>query len=153
MKIDGIEGQVTQQEHRNWIELKALGWGLGRIIRTKTGSANNREASVPGFSSIKVTKLFDNSSYNFFKESVQTRAITTKIDFTTTGSPSVVYASYVLSNCILAGYGSLTDGKRHIEHITLNFTKIEFKFIPYDDKNMPGTPTTVSYNQATTVKS
>ena len=55
-----------------------------------------------------------------------------------------------LTNALISGYSLSSGGDRPSESISINFTKIEYKHIPYDDKNKAGTPVTVSYDLSTT---
>jgi len=43
-----------------------------------------------------------------------------------------------------------SGGDRPSESVSISFTKLEYKFIPYDDKNKAGTPISVSYDLSTT---
>ena len=58
----------------------------------------------------------------------------------------MIPALYVLGSFALV-WNTLME--RPTESISLNFTKIEFKMTPHDDKNKAGTPITVSYDLAT----
>ena len=151
VKYEGIDGEATHQDHKKWLDVGSLQWGVGRAISTPSGSTANREASEPSVSEVTITKLMDASSPKFFTEAC-TGAIgkTVKIDLVTTGSPGVTYAEYVLTNALVSAYSMSSGGDRPSESISISFTKLEFKFTPYDDKNKAGTPTTVSYDISTT---
>jgi len=154
MDFDGIKGEATQQDHKKWSDVLSLSWGAGRAISTTAGSSQNREASEPHLSDVSIVKLFDASSPKLFTESCAgNEGETVKIDLTTTGSPSVVFCTYTLTNALIGSYSVNTSGDRPTESISISYTKMEFKFTPYDDKNKAGTPTTVSYDLATTKKS
>jgi type VI secretion system secreted protein Hcp len=151
IKYEGIDGEATHDTHKKWLDVSSLQWGVGRAISTPSGSTANREASEPSVSEITITKLMDASSPKFFVEAV-TGAIGKKvqIDLVTTGSPGNTYATYILTNALVSAYSLSTSGDRPAEHISVSFTKIEYKFIPYDDKNKAGSPIAVSYDISTT---
>ena len=73
-----------------------------------------------------------------------------EIHLVSTGNPGNTYVEYVLTNGLISGYSISSGGDRPTESISINFTKIEFKFIPYDDKNKGGTPVTVNYDLTST---
>lgn len=151
LKYDGIDGEATHQDHKKWVDLGSMQFGVGRAISTPAGSASNREASEPSVSEIVITKTFDSSSPKFFTEACTGAAgKTVKIDLVSTGSPGATYTQYTLTNTLVSAYSVSSGGDRPSESISLSFTKIEFKFIPYDDKNKAGSPITVSYDLATT---
>lgn len=151
IKYEGIDGEATHETHKKWLDVGSMQWGVGRAIATPSGSTSNREASEPSVSEITITKLMDSSSPKFFIESC-TGGVGKKVEIhlVTTGNPGNTYASYILTNTLVSSYSMSSGGDRPQESISLSFTKIEYKFIPYDDKNKAGSPIAVSYDISTT---
>ncbi|MEO3389461.1 type VI secretion system tube protein Hcp [Mesorhizobium sp. CAU 1741] len=151
VKYDGIDGEATHDKHKKWIDVSSLQFGVGRGISTPSGSTANREASEPSISEVVVTKMLDASSSKLFVESC-TGAAGKKVEIhlVSTGSPGNTYVEYTLHNALISGYSLSTGGDRPSESISINFTKIEYKHIPYDEANKAGTPVTVSYDLAST---
>lgn len=151
IKYDGIDGEATHESHKKWLDVASLQWGAGRAIHTPSGSAANREASEPSVSEVHITKTMDSSSPKFFTEAC-TGAVGKKVQIhlVTTSNPGKTYAEYTLTNALVSSYAMNTTGDRPVETIAISFTKMEFKFIPYDNKNMPGSPISVSYDLSTT---
>jgi type VI secretion system secreted protein Hcp len=151
LKYDGIDGEATAENHTKWIDIQSVQFGIGRSIATPTGATANRESSEPSVSEIVVSKSLDSSSSKLFTESV-TGKVGKKVEIhlVSTGSPGNVYAEYTLTNALISGYSVSSGGDRPSESISINFTKIEYKFTPYDNKNDAGTPVTVSYDLSTT---
>ncbi len=150
LKYEGIDGDATHENHKKWIDVSSLQFGLGRGISTPAGSTANREATEPSVSEITITKQMDGASSKLFVESATGNVgKKVQIHLVTTGSPGNTYTEYTLTNALISGYSVSTGGDRPTESVSINFTKIEFKFLPYDDKNKAGTPVTVSYDLAT----
>jgi type VI secretion system secreted protein Hcp len=150
MKYDGINGEVTQADHTQWMEVQSFQFGVGRGISTPTGNAANRESSHASVSEVTVTKIMDSASTKIFTESVTgAGGVTVEFHFVSTGDPGLVYAQYKLEDVMISGYSLSSGGERPSESISLNFTKVEFKMTPYNDKNEAGTPVTVNYDLAT----
>lgn len=151
IKYEGIDGEATHETHKKWLDVGSLQWGVGRAISTPSGSTANREASEPSVSEVTISKMMDASSPKFFVESV-TGAVGKKVEIhlVTTGSPGVTYAEYVLTDALVSAYSMSSGGDRPSESISISFTKMEYKFIPYDNKNKAGTPISVSYDISTT---
>lgn len=150
LKYEGIDGEATHQDHKKWIDIHSLQFGIGRGISSPVGSASNREASEPSVSEITVSKLMDAASPKLFTESATgSTGKEVKIDLVTTGSPGLTYVTYTLTNALVSGYSISSGGDRPSESVSINFTKIEYKFTPNDDKNAQGTPVTVAYDLAT----
>lgn len=151
MKFGKIDGEATHDKHQKWIDIGSLQFGVGRGISTPSGSTANREASEPSISEVVVTKQLDKASSKLFTESCTGDAgAEVQIHLVSTGSPGNTYVEYKLYNALISGYSLSSGGDRPSESISINFTKIEYKHTPYDEKNEPGTPVTVSYDLATT---
>jgi type VI secretion system secreted protein Hcp len=151
LQIDGIQGDATQEQHRKWMDIEAIHWNVARNLNTAAGRASNREASEPTISEIVLTKISDSSSTKLFQEAVTgTSGKRATIHLVTTGSPGETYIEYVLTNTLVANYSIDSNGDRPLETIKLNFTKLEVKYIPYDDNNKPQSPMIASYDLATT---
>jgi len=151
LQIDGIEGDATHQEHRKWMDIEAIHWDVSRNMNTSAGSAANREASEPTISEVILTKVSDSSSTKLFKEACSGRTgKRATIHLVTTGDPGETYIEYQLTNTLIASYSIDSNGDRPLETVKLNFTKMEVKYIPFDDNHTPQSPMIASYDLATT---
>jgi type VI secretion system secreted protein Hcp len=154
MKFAGIDGQTTAKGHEKWIELNSLQFGVGRGISAPTGSSANREASAPSVSEIVVTKLTDATSPLFFQESVVGKGKTVNVHFVRTSADQLeTYLELTLTNTLVSGYSVSSGGDAPSESISLNFTKIEVKYTPYNADHSKGTPVPAAYDMATATKS
>lgn len=154
LKLEGIDGNATHADHQKWLDVGSLQWGVGRAISTPAGSSANREASEPSISEVSITKEMDASSPHFMIEAcVGDKGKKCEIHLVSTGSPGRTYATYVLTNTLVSGYSMSSGGDRPSETISLNFTKIEYKYIPSGDANDLGSPIAVGYDLSTTKKS
>lgn len=150
LKYDGIDGDVTEDKHKKWIEINSLQFGIGRSIQTPTGASENRESSHPSVSEVVVTKSMDTASSKLFTESVTGEGKKVEIHLVSTSkNVSNVYAEYTLTNSMISGYSVSSGGDRPSESISINFTKIEYKVTPLGLNNEPGTPVAVSYDLST----
>ena len=153
VKYEGIDGDATHQDHKKWIDVESLQWGAGRAIMTPTGRVMGREASEPSISEVTFTKTLDASSAHLFTEST-TGAAGKKVEIhlVSTGSPGDTYLTYELTNCLVSGYSVSSGGDRPSESVSVNFTKIEMKYTPYDENHKAGSPIPAGYDMATTKK-
>jgi type VI secretion system secreted protein Hcp len=152
LKIDGVEGTVTEDSHKNWIELESFQWGVGRGISTPVGRASDREASMPSISEIVVSKIMDKASINIFDLSLSdAKGKKYEIDFvktaTSAGGKNETFLHYELENCLISAY-SLSSGASSApaETISLNFTKITEKYVDYGPTNADGKGVTKGYD-------
>lgn len=144
-----IKGDVTEEKHKDWIEVNSFQWGVGRGISSPTGGSADRESSAPSISEIVVTKPTDLSSTKLLDATLQGEGKTVIIDFCKTDKANLeVYMTYTLTNTMISGYSLSSGGDRPSESLSLNFTKIEFKNIPMGQANDAASPETVAYDLA-----
>ena len=151
LKYDGIDGDATHDEHKKWITIESLQWGVGRAIATPVGSAKNREASEPSVAEVTCTKQMDTASVYLFQEACTGQAgKAVTIHLVSTGSPGQTYLEYKLTDSLVSGYSVSSGGDRPAESISINFTKVEMKYIPLEANNESGSPVTKGYDLVTT---
>lgn len=150
VQIEGIQGDATHQDHKEWLDVQHIAWGVGRGIQTTVGAAGNREASQPSLSEVTLSRITDKATPAIFYEAC-TGKVGKKvvIHFVTTGDPGDTYLEYTLSNTLISNYQMSSGGDRPTEVVGLSFTKIEVKYTPYDDQNKPKSPLAHSYDMAT----
>ena len=157
LKYDAIKkGESKAKGHegdKGWIEVGSIQFGVGRGISTPVGMSSKREASAPNVSEVVCTKLMDSTSPLIFQEALRGAAQKAQIDLVETHEEQLeTYLSMTMENCLIASYSVSSGGDRPSESFSLNFTKIEYKYTPYDDKHKPGTPVPVTYDLTTATK-
>ena len=147
MNWDGVPGDVTTSGFEKWIELTSFQWGVGRGIGSAMSGQASRESSIPSVSEIVVTKRMDGSSPGLWTDSVAGQLNTTvKIAFTTTSQGATTqFLNYELTNTGLSGYSLSSGGDMPTESLSLNFTKVVWKFTG-TDPSVSGTPVTQGYD-------
>jgi len=150
VKYGNIKGNATHEDHKDWLDVNSLQWGVGRAISTPVGSAQNREASEPQISEVTVTQVMDVASVSLFQEACTgNEGKDCVIHLVSTGKPGRTYAEFKLTNTLVSAYSMSTGGDRPSESISFNFTKFEYKHIAYDAKGK-GTPASAWYDLSTT---
>lgn len=154
VKYGAIKGSVTEQGHKEWVDVSSLQWGVGRGIGSPTGRSANRESSAPSLSEVVVSKQMDKSSFAWLQEAFKGQAVDCEIHFCSTDAGQLrTYATYKLTNCLISGYSLSSGGDRPSESISINFTKIEYLYKEYDSKNAVTDSPRVMYDLATAVTS
>jgi type VI secretion system secreted protein Hcp len=151
MQIDGIQGDVTAKGHENWIAINDFNFGVKRTLSTDPGRIADRESTRPSISEVTLIKKMDKSSPLLFSESCVGKAKpTVKIHCCQTDNSLNPYAEITLNNVIVSGYhvSSNQNASSHYPHenITLNFDKIELRYIPYDSQNQAQSPIPAGYD-------
>lgn len=151
MKYAAIDGESTTEGYAKWIEIESFQLGVGRGIGSARGTST-RESSEASVSEISVTKKSDNTSVPLIEEALYGK-LNNKVEivFTRTkagGSGVQPYLEYELNGCGVAGFSISSGGERPMESISLNFDKIQMKYLLVGDE-LAGTPKTTLYDLST----
>lgn len=148
LKIDGVNGDATHKDHKQWIDCTHLEYQIHRAMVGKVGAGITRETGTPQISEVTVFKRMDVASPGIVRLSVTGTTKKAEIHLVATGA-GYTYGEIKLTNCLVSGYSTKCDGEVPVEAVSLNFTKIEYKYTPYDDKNIASAPQSMSYDLAT----
>jgi len=133
MKFGSIDGDVTTQGYKNWIELNSFQYGVARGVSSGAGGAT-RESSAPSISEIVVTKHFDKASAKLYQDSVA-GTFDTKVEIkmnTTTKNATETFLTFELTDCGVSSYSLSSGGDNPMESLSLNFVKIMVTPTPLD---------------------
>jgi type VI secretion system secreted protein Hcp len=133
MKFGDVDGDVTTDGYKNWIELNSFQFGVARGVSSGAGGAT-RESSAPSISEIVVTKHFDKASAKLYQDSVG-GTFDTKVELkmtATTKNKVETFLTYELSDCGVSSYSLSSGGDSPMESLSLNFVKIMVTPTPMD---------------------
>jgi type VI secretion system secreted protein Hcp len=149
VKIDGVEGDVTAAGHEGWINCDSMSWGVSRAIGNPTGSAKERESTAPMVQDVSLSKAMDSATPLLFQEACVGKSKPVEIHLVQTGADQLdSYMEYKLTNALVSSYSLSSGGDRPMENFSLNFTKIESKYTPFDDEHNAGSPMSAGYDMA-----
>ncbi|MDP4025127.1 type VI secretion system tube protein Hcp [Methylobacterium sp. NEAU 140] len=141
VKFEGIDGDATEDGHKKWIAVDSFQFGVGRGISTPVGDAARRETSKPSISEVVFTKRMDAASLKLWESSlVENKGKKVEVHFTRTGDSGKldVYAQYELTNSLISGYSVSSGGESPSESVSLNFTKVMYKWVGAGADNTDG---------------
>jgi type VI secretion system secreted protein Hcp len=150
IKFDGVDGESVSVDHKDWIIIESMSWGvIGPVTGTGGGSG---KVSLQDFS---ITHRIDKASPKLFLMCATGQTIPTVTLSVTrmVGGAEVGYYKVVLKDVLISSIsgantpgagGTATSGDRPQESLSLNFTKIEFKYTPIDDVTGAQGPTETS---------
>ncbi|MCB1791760.1 MAG: type VI secretion system tube protein Hcp [Gammaproteobacteria bacterium] len=146
LHFEGLEGDVTAEGYKGWIECHSVDFGVGRSIQTATGSSSERESTAPTVSDITIVKSMDKCTPKLFEQACIGKSKLVKIDLVQTGDKLETYMSYELTNTLVSSYSVSSAGDRPTESLSFNCTKLIMKYIPFDNKHNPGSPIPAGYD-------
>jgi type VI secretion system secreted protein Hcp len=149
MKVEGIKGDVTVKGFEGYIELNSAQFGVGRGISSPTGGG--REATPPSFSEMNISKVTDGTTPALFLETVAGSGKTVDILFTRTlgTGQEVTYYAITLSDVLVSGFSQSSGGDLPSEALSLNYSKFQMTYTPYDAKGTKGIPIRAGYDLST----
>jgi type VI secretion system secreted protein Hcp len=147
MKFGDVNGDVTTEGYKSWIELNSLQFGVSRAVSSGAGGAT-RESSSPSISEIVVSKYHDSSSPKLYQDSLA-GAFDTKVQIkmtTTTKNKVETFLTYELTDCGVSSYSHSSGGDAPVESLSLNYTKIMMTPTPLDKSGQIKKGDVVTYN-------
>jgi type VI secretion system secreted protein Hcp len=132
IRIDGIEGESSDDKHRGWIEIQSFGAGHTQKISRTASSVGGASAERADFKAFEFEKLLDKASPKLALScAAGTHIDKITIDLYRAGGDKVKYMEFVMSNCMISGYTVIGDGQDTfpLESISIDYGKIEWRYI------------------------
>jgi type VI secretion system secreted protein Hcp len=147
IKFGDVEGGVTEDKHKGWIEVNSFQFGVARSVSSGAGG-QTRESTAPSISEIVVSKVNDIASPKLYEDSLAGAFDTpVTIEMTqTTKKATETYLKIELTDCGVSSYSISSGGDAPMESLSLNFTKIEYIPSPLDNKGNPKAGPKVGYD-------
>ncbi len=132
LKIDGIEGESTDDKHTNWIEV--LSFSSGGLRQSASGSASTAGGATSQraeFSDFMIVKALDKSSPKLSQACAKGTHIKEVIlEICRAGGDKVKWMEYKLGNCIVSSVKSegYSGGNETLplEVVTFNYGSIQW---------------------------
>jgi type VI secretion system secreted protein Hcp len=127
MKVDGIDGESTDQNHAGWIEILDFDFGIAQKVCINASTAGGASAERVDVSDFTVTKLLDKSSPLLALACAEGRHIDTiQIELWRAGK--VKYIAYKLTNCLISAVSTHGEGGFPEEEVSLNVGRFEITY-------------------------
>ena len=138
LKIDGVEGEATDDKHKNWIEILSFSWGLSQTA-TGAGAAGGRVADRVNVSDFSIVKTIDKASPKIMESICKgTHIKEIKLELCNMTGEKEKYAEYVLKDAIISSWrpgGSSQGGEaRPLEEVTFNPGEMKLTYVVTDQK-------------------
>jgi len=138
---DGVlKGESADPRYTGCVDITSWQWGVGRAISSGAGGGV-REASLPSFSEVTVSKAADTASLSFL-ENITGSKVFPKIELfqdkcTDCGSTRTPYIQLTMEEVLISGFSESSGGQVPSESVSLNYTKIEWCYSQQDGKVEP----------------
>jgi len=157
VKYDGVKGESSDSNHKDWMDAESVDWGVGRSITSSSSTKGDRESTNAVISDLKIARRMDSATPKLFIESCCGTGKDVIIHLTKTGagSGSDVYMEYTLKNALLSNYtvtAKAEDTGRPMETLTISFVDVEVKYTPYDEDGSASAAMAVGFDTSTNTK-
>ena len=147
LKIDGVEGESQDDKHKNDIMVMSISFG---VTNSGTGGSNlGSGASKANVQDMHFTKQVDKSSPNLFIGCCSGKHFpSATITMRKAGEKPHEYLIYKLTEVFISSFNeSAHDGGGIAqESFSLNFSKIEFAYVPQAADGTAGAKITKTYD-------
>lgn len=145
LKIEGIEGEVLDKDHQNWIQVESFSWGMSSSGRP-TGGGGGGKAQ---FLDLAIAKRLDKASPNLFLHGAQGRSIPEVVLVLRRGGSEPFQFFKITLNDVLVSSSSVSGSSVEewpSETLTLAYGKIKWSYTPQLPTGAPGQPIVTSWD-------
>ena len=140
LKIDGIDGEATEEHHKKWIMIDSFSWGVTNNVDVLGAGLTSGKAMVSGFS---FSKLTDESSPKLALYCCTGKHIkSADLHLCQSSGDRVIWLTYNFTECIVSSFavgGAPGGSDRPAESLSIHFAKWNFIYKPTDEKGLlPG---------------
>lgn len=131
LKIDGIEGESTDSNHKGWIELISYYSDMTQTVSRTASSAGGASAERVDFNGFGFTKLLDKASPLLALAcAAGTHIDTIVLELCRAGGDKLTFMQYTMRNCIISSIEtSGTHGENFpSEDLEIDFGQIEWRY-------------------------
>jgi type VI secretion system secreted protein Hcp len=138
LKIDGVDGESTDDKHKNEIALLSFSWGEAQLTPAGGGGAGAGKVAMQDF---HFTTLVNKASPRLFLacakgEHFKTAVLTVR----RAGGSPMDFLTWRLTDVLVSGYqtaGQLAGGALPADHVSLGFEKVKLEYIPVKPDGKP----------------
>lgn len=146
LKIEGIEGESTDAKHKGEIEILSWSWGASNPSSSSQGGGGGAgKVNVQDFSFVH---LYDKASPKLMESCCNGKHFQ-KVELTVrkSGGQPVEYMKVTFTDILVSSFqvgGNASSDPLPMEQVSLNFAKIEVRYLETNRDGKPGGQTTGS---------
>jgi type VI secretion system secreted protein Hcp len=151
LKIDGVDGESTDDRHKGEIEIQSFSWGASNPTSYGSGGAGSGKVH---FSDFSIMKTVDKASPQLFTkaatgEHIKEVVLTGQMQG---GNPSVFYTVKMEDVVVSSFWQTNGNGGAAMESLHFSFSKIQVEYIPMNADGTQGEAIKAGYDVKTATK-
>ena len=129
-RIDGIEGESTDEIYQGWIELLNYSVAVNQRVSSTASSAGGAGAERANFQDLSFEKALDKSTPKLALACASgTHINNIIIEVCRAGSDKIKFMEYKLTNCIISRVATESGGAFPFDKVSINYGKIQWSYI------------------------
>jgi type VI secretion system secreted protein Hcp len=142
LKIEGIDGQCTDDKHQKWIEILSYSHGISQPVSSTESRGGGRSAARCDHSPFSVVKALDKASPKLNLFCCNGNHIPSVIvELCMATGAKTKYMEYKMTDVIISsvrpGGSSSASETLPLEEVSLNYGKIEWTYTEIDPQGKP----------------
>jgi len=137
LKLDGIEGDSTDDGHKNWIEILSYNHGLSQAIGGSRSGGGAGTAGRCDHQDFSIAKELDKATPALNLHCCNGKHIPkVTVELCRSGEDKNLFMKYLLSDVVISSItpGGSQGGDMPLEDVSLNYGKIEWEYTVTDAK-------------------
>ncbi len=141
-KIDGIDGESTDDKHKNWIEVLSFNWGVSQPV-SMASATGGRTSGRADFQDFTITKVVDKATPDLYLYCVNGKHIPkVEIECCLATGEKHCFQKFTLEDVVVSSVspGGAADAgeNKPLETVTFNYGKIRWEYTPIDHTGKKG---------------
>ncbi|MCB1867695.1 MAG: type VI secretion system tube protein Hcp [Gammaproteobacteria bacterium] len=149
MKIEGVDGESTDDKHQKWIELLSFSHSVSQPT-SGVSASGGRTGGRADFDDFRGVKTIDNSTPDLNIKCAKGEHIPkVEVECCLATGDKHTFMKYTLEDCIVTSVrpgGSSAGETKPTEELTLAYGKIKWEYTSIDHKGKPGGKTDRTWN-------
>ncbi|WP_089730062.1 Hcp family type VI secretion system effector [Candidatus Thiosymbion oneisti] len=151
-KIEGIDGESTDDAHDKWIEVLSFNHGVSQPVSGASGTGG-RTGGRADFQDFSIVKTIDNATPDLCIKCAKGEHIPkVEIELCLATGDKHTFMKYILEDVIVSSIapgGTKEDETKPLENVSLAYGKIKWEYTPIDHTGKPGSATDRTWNLET----
>ena len=146
LKIDGVQGEATDQDFKDQINILSFSWGGSQVSSAGTRSAGSGAGKVE-LSDFSVTKHYDKSSPQLFKALVAgTHSATATLSAVKAGAGGKPFLKISFEELFVTSQHISATDELPTESVSFSYNQIKVEYSMQNDQGIVTTTGAVTYN-------
>jgi type VI secretion system secreted protein Hcp len=133
LKIEGIEGESTDDKHKDEIEILSYSCGVAQAASASASTAGSLSAERASFSDFSIVKAIDKASPKLMLACASGEHLrSARLEICRAGGDKQPYMEYKMTDVIVTSVrpgGSGHGESLPLEEVSFNYGKIEWKYV------------------------